>query len=79
MQLDFGTENMIVEVEDGVGWVTFNNPKRRNAVNWAMWQAIPEIFADMSRRDDVRCVVMNWRKPDWASVPFGQSFRQCHQ
>lgn len=58
MQLDFGTENMIVEVEDGVGWVTFNNPKRRNAVNWAMWQAIPEIFAEMSRRDDVRCVVM---------------------
>ncbi len=58
MQLDFGTENMIVEVIDGVGWVTFNNPARRNAVNWSMWQAIPEIFADMSQRDEVRCVVM---------------------
>lgn len=58
MKLDFGTENMIVEVVDGVGWVTFNNPKRRNAVNWDMWQAIPKIFADLSQRDEVRCVVM---------------------
>lgn len=58
MQLDFGTENMIVEVEDGVGWVTFNNPARRNAVNWSMWQAIPEIFKTLSERDDVRCAVM---------------------
>lgn len=58
MKLDFGTERMIVEVIDGVGWVTFNNPDRRNAVSWEMWQAIPKIFDDMSARDEVRCVVM---------------------
>jgi enoyl-CoA hydratase len=58
MQLDFGTEKMVVEVIDGVGWVTFNNPARRNAVSWDMWHAIPKIFATMSEREDVRCVVM---------------------
>ena len=58
MQLDFGTERMIVEVIDGVGWVTFNNPARRNAVSWEMWVAIPKIFKAMSERSDVRCVVM---------------------
>ena len=58
MQLEFGTEKMIVEVIDGVGWVTFNNPARRNAVSWDMWQAIPKIFDTMSGREDVRCVVM---------------------
>lgn len=58
MKLDFGTERMIVEVIDGVGWVTFNNPERRNAVSWEMWIAIPKIFQTMSERDDVRCVVM---------------------
>lgn len=58
MKLDFGTEYMIAEIVDGVGWVTFNNPARRNAVNWDMWHAIPKIFQTMSEREDVRCVVM---------------------
>lgn len=58
MQLDFGTEKMVVEVIDGVGWVTFNNPARRNAVGWDMWIAIPKIFAELSARDDVRCCVV---------------------
>jgi enoyl-CoA hydratase/carnithine racemase len=58
MKLDFGTEKMIVEVIDGVGWVTFNNPERRNAVMWEMWVAIPKIFEELSARDDVRCCVV---------------------
>ena len=58
MKLDFGTERMIVEIVDGVGWVTFNNPARRNAVSWEMWVAIPKIFETLSAREDVRCVVM---------------------
>ena len=27
---------------------------------------------------DFRVVILAWRKLDWASVPFGQSFRQFH-
>lgn len=58
MKLDFGTEHMIVEVIDGVGWVTFNNPERRNAVKFEMWEAIPKIFDALVAQDDVRCIVM---------------------
>jgi len=58
MKLDFGTEHMIVEVIDGVGWVTFNNPERRNAVKFEMWEAIPKIFDTLVAQDDVRCIVM---------------------
>ncbi|MEL0003107.1 MAG: enoyl-CoA hydratase [Rhodospirillales bacterium] len=58
MKLDFGTEYMIVEVIDGVGWVTFNNPERRNAVKFEMWEAIPKIFDTLVAQNDVRCIVM---------------------
>src|SRR5438445_8330258 len=26
----------------GVGWIVFDNPRRRNAINGAMWRGIPE-------------------------------------
>ena len=57
-QLQLRTDKMLAHVEDGVGWITFNQPKKRNAVSFAMWQAIPEIISDFTSRDDVRVVVM---------------------
>ena len=57
-QLQLRTDKMLAHVEDGVGWITFNQPKKRNAVSFAMWQAIPEIISDFASRDDVRVVVM---------------------
>src|SRR5262249_15567346 len=38
------TDKMIAESDGAIGWITFNNPARRNAVSIEMWQAIPEIF-----------------------------------
>ena len=32
------TSKILAEVNDGVGWLTFNNPARRNAVSLEMWQ-----------------------------------------
>jgi enoyl-CoA hydratase/carnithine racemase len=57
-QLQLQTDKMLAHVEDGVGWITFNQPKKRNAVSFAMWQAIPEIISDFASSDDVRVVVM---------------------
>ena len=34
------TEKMIAEKDGAIGWVTFNNPARRNAVSMAMWEAL---------------------------------------
>ena len=58
-QLKLQTEKMQAYVEDGIGWITFNQPERRNAVSFAMWQAIPEIIDDFAKSDDVRVVVMH--------------------
>ena len=47
-RLDLNTEKMLAHVDDGVGWITFNQPEKRNAVSLAMWQAIPEIIDDFA-------------------------------
>jgi enoyl-CoA hydratase/carnithine racemase len=57
-QLTLQTERMLAHVEDGVGWITFNQPAKRNAVSHDMWLAIPEIIASFTADDDVRVVVM---------------------
>jgi len=55
MQLE---TDMQAEKEGGIGWLTFNNPERRNAVSLEMWQAIAVILEDFARDDAVRVVIM---------------------
>mgnify|MGYP006416455913 FL=1 len=57
-QLQLRTDKMLAHVEDGVGWITFNQPNKRNAVSLAMWQAIPEIIEYFAGSDEVRGVVL---------------------
>ena len=52
------TERMIAEVDGAIGWLTFNNPSRRNAVSMDMWQAIPEILDAFERDPAVRVIVL---------------------
>ena len=56
--LQLKTEKMIAEVENGVGWITFNQPEKRNAVSYEMWTAIPEIIDAFTADPAVRVVVM---------------------
>jgi enoyl-CoA hydratase/carnithine racemase len=49
---------MLARVENGVGWVTFNNPERRNAVSLEMWQALGDIMEAFDADDSVRVVVL---------------------
>ena len=58
MKLSLETDRMMAEIEDGIGWVTFNNPGRLNAMSIEMTEAIPFIFDSFEARDEVRVVVM---------------------
>jgi len=58
MELSLKTEKMIARKEDGIGWVIFNNPARRNAVSLEMWQAVQDIMADYAADDGVRVAVL---------------------
>jgi enoyl-CoA hydratase/carnithine racemase len=56
--LPTGTEKLVAWVLEGVGWVVFNNPARRNAMSLEMSSAIPAVVEAFGRRPDVAVVVM---------------------
>jgi enoyl-CoA hydratase/carnithine racemase len=53
-----GSEKMLARKADGIGFMTFNNPERHNAVSMEMWQAAERILADFKADDAVRVIVI---------------------
>ncbi len=51
-------DHLLFDVEDGVGIVTFNRPKRMNAVNWDLSTDLVQLFRELRFRDDVRTLVL---------------------
>ena len=56
--IELDTPYMLASVADGVGWMTFNNPERRNAMKMEMNRAIVDIMGRFQADDAVRVVVM---------------------
>ena len=52
------TSKILAEVNDGVGWLTFNNPARRNAVSLEMWQGLAQATSAFEADPEVRVVVL---------------------
>lgn len=58
MSLSLNTERMQTSVDNGIGWMIFNNPARHNALSLEMWQGIGDILQHYATSDDVRVVIM---------------------
>jgi enoyl-CoA hydratase len=56
--LKLSTDKMTAEKDGGIGWMTFNNPARRNAMSLEMWEGLTEILTDFAADDDIRVIVM---------------------
>ena len=52
------TDKILSDKADGIGWLTFNNPARRNALSLEMWQAIAEVLTDFENDPEVRVIVL---------------------
>jgi enoyl-CoA hydratase len=52
------TDKMLSRKEGGVGYLTFNNPERHNAVSLEMWEAASGFLADFAADPKVRVVVL---------------------
>jgi enoyl-CoA hydratase len=52
-----GTDQLLVEVADGIALVTFNNPGKRNAMSLGMRTALPGALAALGDDPEVRVVV----------------------
>lgn len=56
--MELATDKILAEVTDGVGWLTINNPERRNAVSLDMWDAMRQAVEAFGGDPAVRCVVL---------------------
>ena len=56
--MELKTSKMLADVEDGIGWVTFNNPERRNAISLEMWEGLAVILESFRKDDSVRVVIL---------------------
>jgi enoyl-CoA hydratase/carnithine racemase len=54
------TEDLLYEVRDGIGYITFNRPQTRNAMTFAMYARLQEICAEITETnaDGVKVLVI---------------------
>ena len=52
------TEKLLLQKDGPIGWITFNQPEKRNAVSQEMWQAMPEYVADLASDPAIRVVIL---------------------
>lgn len=58
LAIETGTTRMLAQRRDGVGWMTFNQPAKHNAVSLDMWEAIPRIMQAFEADPAVRVIVL---------------------
>ncbi len=53
------TDKLISAKEGAIGRLTINNPARRNAMSFDMWQALPSLLEDFAADEVIRVVVVS--------------------
>jgi enoyl-CoA hydratase len=58
--MDQNGENLdlLYEVKDGIGTITFNRPQARNALTFAMYERLAEICEDVGKTNEVKVLVI---------------------
>jgi enoyl-CoA hydratase len=54
-----GTEKVLAHIEDGIGWVQFNNPEKHNAISLEMSEASVTALEAFAADNSVRVVVLH--------------------
>jgi len=52
------TDQLLYDVRDGLGWITFNRPEARNAFTFAMYERLREICEAAEPGGDARVLIM---------------------
>lgn len=53
------TPKILARKQDGIGWLTINQPEKRNAISLAMWDLIAAAAEDFAADEAVRVVVIH--------------------
>ncbi|MGH7415333.1 MAG: enoyl-CoA hydratase [Candidatus Rokuibacteriota bacterium] len=51
-------DTLLMEKDGPIGWITFNQPQKRNAVSQEMWQRMPGYVRDLSADPAIRVVIL---------------------
>jgi len=52
------SDKLIAEKDGSIGWVTFNNPEKHNAVSQEMWDGLADAVERFNADDDVRVIIL---------------------
>lgn len=52
------TDELLYEIRDGIGFITFNRPQARNAMTFAMYERMAEIAGSVENDKSVRALVL---------------------
>lgn len=52
------TEKLLAQKDGAIGWITFNNPARHNAVSMSMWESVPKVLAAFEEDREIRVVIL---------------------
>jgi enoyl-CoA hydratase len=52
------TKFLRIEREDNLAWLVIDRPDKRNALNYEMWMALPELAAELEADPAVRVVIL---------------------
>ena len=58
MIIESPTPKMLAEVRDGIAWITFNAPEKRNAMSLDMWQGLGEILGKLQEEKSLRVLIL---------------------
>jgi len=58
MDTPVATDKIITRKENGIGWVIFNNPEKRNAMSLEMYEATAVAMENYARDPEVRVVIL---------------------
>jgi enoyl-CoA hydratase/carnithine racemase len=53
------SDELLYEVRDGVGYITFNRPQARNALTFAMYEGLAEICATAADKAEAKALVVS--------------------
>jgi enoyl-CoA hydratase/carnithine racemase len=56
--LSLAAGKLLVGIEGETGWLTFNNPEKRNAISVSVWRAVPEALDFLEAEASVRMIAL---------------------
>src|SRR5450631_2238833 len=71
---------VLVEVDEGIGWVTFNRPEKRNAMSPTLNREMREILETLELDSEMKVLVLTGAGESWtAGMDLKEYFREVDQ